>query len=185
MAENQLAQYAVELQQAQVSLSSQFQEMVAQGPHRITKFPSLALGVLEPPLLPHQEDKLLHFLSTLGLPVLQCPSTKAPFPPCHSSPGLLAPALPSPQCSQSAGLLAKAIPVSLESLSSPSLLDSSTVRTQAAVPGGSHFPGFGAGSAVLADTGAVPRWKAAAVQEGKCYFVCGLLRLRKKTFIEV
>ena len=82
MAANQLAQYAVELQQAQVSLSYQFQEMVAQGPNQLTKCLSLAPPVLEPPLLPHQEEMMLRFLSTLGLPVSQCPSkgTLPPFP---------------------------------------------------------------------------------------------------------
>ena len=165
-AENQVSQYAVELQQAQVSLSNQFQKMVAQGPHHPDKFLSLAPGVFEPPTLPHQE--MLRFLSTLCLPVSECPSTKAPFPPSHSSPGLL----PTPQCSQSTGLLAQAIPVSQGSRFSSSFLNSSTgIRTQASLPGGSAFPGFGAGPAVLADTGAVPRRKAeaAGVQEGKCY----------------
>ena len=172
MAANQLAQYTVELQQAQVSLSNQFQEMVAQAPNQLTKCLSLAPAVLEPQLLPHQEEMMLRFLSTLDLPVSQCPSTRAPFPPSHSSPGLLAAALPSPLCSQPTGLPAQAVPVSQGSRSSSSLLDSSAgVRTQTAVPGGSDSPGFGAGLAVrtLAGTGAVPRRKfeAAAVQEGK------------------
>ena len=172
MAANQLAQYAVELQQAQVSLSNQFQEMVAQGPNQLTKCLSLAPPVLEPPLLPHQEEMMLRFLSTLGLPVSQCPSTRAPFPPSHSSPGLLAAAHPSPMCSKSTELLAQDVPVNQGSRSSPSLLDSSTgIRTQTAVPGGSDFPGFGAGLAArtLAGTGAVPRRKAEAeaVQKGK------------------
>ena len=152
--------------------------MVSQGPHQHTKFLSLAHGVLEPPLLPHQEEKTLKFLTTLGLPVSQCPSTKAPFPSCHSSQGLLVPALPGPLCSQSStGCLAQAFPTSLGSQSLPSLLDSSSTgtRAQAAVPGGSNFPGAGPAlmaSRTPADTGAVPRKKAgaAAVQEGKYYF---------------